>query len=114
MKARRKAVDQAIGYIKHRRDRMPYDELLAEGLEIGSGAIESAVRQVVELRLDGPGMRWGDERPNLMLNLVCTRLSNCWEELEQQFRHRLRRCPEPMRRITPVGVAERRHQRAAA
>lgn len=114
MKARRKAVDQAIGYIKHRRDRMPYDELLAEGLEIGSGAIESAVRQVVELRLDGPGMRWGDERPNLMLDLVCTRLSNCWEELEQQFRHRLRRCPEPMRRITPVGVAERRHQRAAA
>jgi len=113
-KARRKTVDQAIGYIKHRRDRMPYDKLLADGLEIGSGAIESAVRQVVELRLDGPGMRWGVDRPNRILHLVCARLSRCWQDLEQQFRHRLRHSPEPIGRITPIGVAERRQHRAAA
>lgn len=113
-KGRREAVDKAIVYIKKRCDRMPYDELLEDGLEIGSGAIESAVRQVVELRLDGPGMRWGDERPNRVLQLVCTRLSDRWQDLEHRFRHHIRRSAQPIRRITPVGVAERRQQRAAA
>jgi len=104
-KDRRERVQKAIDYITRRRDMMPYDQLLDEKLEIGSGAIESAVRQVVELRFDGPGMRWGDDRPNRMLNLVCTRLSRRWDQLAHHLRdqtHQARR----VRRLTPVGVQE--------
>lgn len=60
---------------------MRCDELLEAGLEIGSGAVESAVRQVVALRFDGSGMRWGDDRANRMLSLVYVRLSRRWNKL---------------------------------
>lgn len=112
-KGRRKALAAAIGYIDKRREMMPYDELLDEGLEIGSGAIESAVRQVVQMRFDGPGMRWGNERPDKMLDLVCTRLSGCWAQLEDRTRQRTS-TPRKVRRITPLGVAEARQMEAAA
>lgn len=112
-KGRRKALSSAIGYIKKRCDMMPYDELLAEGLEIGSGAIESAVRQVVQMRFDGPGMRWGNERPNKMLDLVCSRLSGRWEELENRIRQQAKQ-GQTVHRITPLGVQEARQMRVAA
>lgn len=112
-KGRRKALLSAIGYIEKRSEMMPYDALLAEGLEIGSGAIESAVRQVVQMRFDGPGMRWGDKRPNKMLDLVCTRLSERWQELQTRIRHQAAK-HEKVCRITPLGVQEARQMRAAA
>lgn len=112
-KGRRETLEAAIRYIDKRAEMMPYDELLAEGLEIGSGAVESAVRQVVELRFDGPGMRWGDERPDKMLNLVCCRLGRRWDDLEERLRERTKR-PQSVRRITPVGVREARQMKAAA
>lgn len=112
-KAKREALEAARDYIGPRRDMMPYDELLEEGLEIGSGAVESAVRQVVELRFDGPGMRWGGDRPNRMLPLVCARLSGLWSELEEHV-ERMTRRRDRIRRITPKGVQERRNERAAA
>jgi hypothetical protein len=113
-KERRERVDAAIGYIEKRQDKMPYDELLEQGLEIGSGAIESAVRQVVALRFDGPGMRWGEQRPNKMLDLVCVRLSGGWKELETALRRNLRSEGRDVTRMTPIGVAEQRAQAAAA
>lgn len=112
-KGRREAFQSAIGYIEKRAEMMPYDKLLAEGLEIGSGAIESAVRQVVQMRFDGPGMRWGDERPDKMLDLVCTRLSGLWIELEGKIREYAKR-HQKVRRMTPLGVQESRQMRAAA
>lgn len=112
-KGRRENIEAAIRYIDERAEMMPYDDLLAEGLEIGSGAVESAVRQVVELRFDGPGMRWGDERPDKMLNLVCCRLGRRWNDLEERLRERTSR-PQSVRRITPVGVREARQMNAAA
>ena len=38
--------------------RMAYAQLMALKLPIGSGAIESAVRRVVNLRLKGPSLFW--------------------------------------------------------
>ncbi len=38
---------------------MRYDLLRKQWLDIGTGAVEGAVRNVVAVRLDGPGMRWG-------------------------------------------------------
>jgi hypothetical protein len=44
-------------FIKHQH-RMAYAQLLALKLPIGSGAIDSAVRRVVNLRLKGPSLFW--------------------------------------------------------
>ena len=44
-------------FIKNQR-RMAYAQLLAMKLPIGSGAIESTVRRVVNLRLKGPSLFW--------------------------------------------------------
>jgi len=44
-------------FIKH-QSRMAYAQLLAMKLPIGSGAIESTVRRVVNLRLKGPSLFW--------------------------------------------------------
>jgi hypothetical protein len=115
-KGRREELASAIRYIKTRREMMPYDALLDEGLEIGSCAIESAVRQVVQMRFDGPGMRWGADRPDKMLDLVCTRLSGFWAQLEDRTRQRAS-TPRKVRRITPLGalgVAEARQMEATA
>jgi len=44
-------------FIKH-QSRMAYAQLMAMKLPIGSGAIESTVRRVVNLRLKGPSLFW--------------------------------------------------------
>ena len=44
-------------FIKH-QSRMAYAKLMALKLPIGSGAIESTVRRVVNLRLKGPSICW--------------------------------------------------------
>lgn len=45
-------------YFTKNQHRMVYAQLLAMKLPIGSGAIESAVRRVVNLRLKGPSLFW--------------------------------------------------------
>jgi len=44
-------------FVKH-QCRMTYAKLMAMKLPIGSGAIESTVRRVVNLRLKGPSIFW--------------------------------------------------------
>ena len=39
---------------------MAYPAFMAQGLPIGSGAVESAARHVIQLRMKRPGMRWSD------------------------------------------------------
>ena len=45
-------------YFTKNQHRMAYAQLMALKLPIGSGAIESAVRRVVNLRLKGPSLFW--------------------------------------------------------
>ena len=55
--AKRKALTKALEYLRERKTMMPYLALLDRAIDISSGAVESAVRQIVELRFDGPGMK---------------------------------------------------------
>jgi hypothetical protein len=79
-KGRRKRLGEVIGYMTEHKGRMPYSKFLEEGLDIGSGAVEGAIRHVVRLRLDGPGMRWGRGRSELVLHLRCIFLNGQWAE----------------------------------
>jgi hypothetical protein len=53
-----KAIRTQRDYFIKNQSRMAYAKLLALKLPIGSGAIESTVRRVVNLRLKGPSMFW--------------------------------------------------------
>ena len=49
--------------------RMAYPDFRARGFPIGSGAVESAARHVVQARMKRPGMRWSDPGARAMLAL---------------------------------------------
>lgn len=110
-KGRRKRLSDAIRYISKRVDQMPYRQQREEGLEIASGAIESAVRQVVAIRFDGPGMRWGGQRSQVLLTLVCVRLSSGWDKLRTLLEKSAHQ-PREKQRMTPIGVAEAKRSRS--
>jgi hypothetical protein len=46
------------GYFRTNQARMDYPAFRAQGLPIGSGAVESAAHHLVQLRFKRPGMRW--------------------------------------------------------
>jgi hypothetical protein len=53
-----KAIRKHRAYFTKNQHRMAYAQHMAMKLPIGSGAIESAVRRVVNLRLKGPSLFW--------------------------------------------------------
>jgi hypothetical protein len=78
-KGRRKRLLRILDYLIGHRLRMPYAALRREDLDIGTGAVEGAVRNLVGLRLDGPGMRWGRDRAEMILHLRCIVLNGQWD-----------------------------------
>jgi hypothetical protein len=59
---------------------MKYAQFRKRGVALGSGAIESAIRRVVNLRLKGNGMLWEVKNAEAMLVLRAAALSGRWEE----------------------------------
>jgi hypothetical protein len=59
---------------------LDYAKMQRRGLPIGSGAIESAIRRVINLRLKGNGMMWCEDNAEGMLLLRAAALTNRWEE----------------------------------
>lgn len=97
-KGKRKRLGDVINHLFQNRHRMRYHVLRARDLDIGSGAIEGAVRNLVRIRLDGPGMRWGRGRAERILHLRCILLNGLWEEFSTHVaasRIRLRGAPLP-------------------
>jgi hypothetical protein len=78
-KGRRKRLLDIMKHFAEHRGRMRYAELRRQDLDIGTGAVEGAVRNLVGMRLDGPGMRWGRDRAELVLHLRCILLNGQWD-----------------------------------
>ncbi|GCL40299.1 hypothetical protein SR1949_54370 [Sphaerospermopsis reniformis] len=57
---------------------MNYSKVLARKLPIGSGAIESLIRQVVNLRMKGNSKFWLRENAEIMLHLRCQWIAGNW------------------------------------
>jgi hypothetical protein len=70
-------------YFHHNRHRLDYATLKANHLPIGSGAVESAIRRVVNLRLKGAGMFWHEETAQEMLMLRSYYKAGRWELLKK-------------------------------
>jgi hypothetical protein len=77
-KGRRKRLTKVIRHLEEHRTRMPYKSFRDEDLDIGTGSVEGAVRNLIAIRLDGPGMRWGLQRAELILHLRCIHLNGQW------------------------------------
>jgi len=78
-KSRRDAVETAVGYLGKRVHMMNYDYLVAEDLEIASGAAEGGVNYVIAVRFDNGGMRWIRERSEPLLQLRCIEINGDWD-----------------------------------
>ena len=76
---KRKTLQTVIGYFHRNRERMKYDEYLAAGYPIGSGAVEGACRHLVKDRMERTGMRWQPAGAQAMLDLRSTYLNAEWE-----------------------------------
>jgi hypothetical protein len=69
-------------FIKNQR-RMAYAKLMAMQLPIGSGAIESAVRRVINLRLKGASLFWCRASAEAILLLRSYYKAGRWKMLKQ-------------------------------
>ena len=56
-------------YFHNNAERMKYKQMTSDKLPLGSGAIESAMRRVVNLRLKGAGIFWHEDSANALLLL---------------------------------------------
>lgn len=61
------------GYFTAKAARMAYPIFRARGLPIGSGAVESAAKHVVQIRMKRSGMRWSDAGGEALLALCAYR-----------------------------------------
>jgi hypothetical protein len=77
---RHKAVDTAARYFLQNKAFMRYDQYLALGLPIGSGAAEGACRNLIKDRLERTGMRWTVDGAEAVIQLRATELSGDWDE----------------------------------
>ena len=68
-----------LNYLENNRWRMDYKKYLSRGLFIGSGAIESANKTLVQARMKKSGQRWSDAGAQNMLNLRVLNMSNKWD-----------------------------------
>ena len=62
---------------------MQYEQYLRLGYGIGSGAVESAHKQVVHARLRQAGMRWSEAGARRLLALRLLLLNDNWAWLDR-------------------------------
>jgi hypothetical protein len=68
-------------FIKHQR-HMAYAHIATLNLPIGSGAMESAIRRVVNLRLKGPSVFWCKPNAEAILLLRSFYKTGRWQQLK--------------------------------
>lgn len=81
-----KNLKDVIRYYENNRERMKYGSFLKKGYLIGSGAIESAHRNVIQQRLKLSGQRWSINGAQRIANLRAYRKSNRWESVVGQIK----------------------------
>jgi len=82
--AKNKTAQQLMEYYRNNQSRMDYKRYKQIGAKIiGSGAIESAHRTVIQKRMKLSGQRWGKRGAQNMLNLRTTYMNEQWTKVIQ-------------------------------
>lgn len=75
-----KALRTEAGYFQNNQRRMHYQETREDGFPIGSGMVESGIKQF-RTRFTGPGMRWNRESVDRVLPIRAAIMSNRFDEV---------------------------------
>lgn len=75
-----RAVEANLLYFRKREEQIRYATFAEQGYPIGSGAVESGNKLVVEARLKGAGMHWAPEHVDPMVALRTVACSDRWED----------------------------------
>jgi hypothetical protein len=86
-KSGRALMKRERAYFEKHEERLDYAAMQKRSRPIGSGAVESAIRRVVNLRLKGPGIMWLEATAEEMLFLRCYYKAGRWKELETWASH---------------------------
>ncbi len=78
---KREIITSQINYFTKRVSKrlFDYDKIAQLNLPIGSGAVESLIRQAVNLRLKSNGKFWLKENAEIILHARCQWLSKAWD-----------------------------------
>jgi len=74
---KREAAEGLLTYIEHNRGRMLYKTYREKGYQIGSGAVESSVGHVLQIRMKRSGMRWKQTGADHMIALRAVYRTTC-------------------------------------
>jgi len=77
-----------IRYLTKHSDagRLRYKSFRRRGIPMGSGAIESTIRRVINLRLKGNGIYWTEDNAEAVFQLRAAVVSGRWEEILEHTR----------------------------
>jgi len=77
-----------IRYLTKHSDagRLRYDRFQRRGMPLGSGAIESTIRRVINLRLKGNGIYWTEDNAEAVFQLRAAVVSGRWDEILEHTR----------------------------
>lgn len=81
-----KLLKDIVRYYQRNVARMKYGTFIKKGYLIGSGAIESAHRNVIQQRLKLSGQRWSVQGAQTIANLRVYKKSNRWLEVIDQIK----------------------------
>lgn len=81
----------AVRYFRNNRHRMDYPTYRANGYQIGSGTIESGVKQIASQRMKVSGARWNLDSARFVAKARAAYLSGHWHDLARQS-ERLSQC----------------------
>lgn len=77
-------MEKEAGYWSRNRERLRYAKFRERGFPVGSGAVESSVRRVINLRLKGASISWTEQHAEGILHLRAHAKSGRWNELEDR------------------------------
>ena len=97
------SVWREIRYLTKHSDagRMRYNCFRCRGVPTGSGAIESTIRRVLNLRLKGSGIYWTEDNAEAVFQLRAAVVSGRWEEILEHTRDAMARDRRTDWRWTP-------------
>jgi hypothetical protein len=81
--ARRKTLEGVADYLYRNRNRMRYDEYLANGWPIASGPVEGACKHLIKDRMERSGMRWTELMAEAIVQLRAVYLSGDFDQYWQ-------------------------------
>ena len=81
--SKNKLLLREVQYFVKNKHRFAYDKAKFLGLPIGSGAIESVIRRVVNIRLKSPCLYWKEDTAMSMLLLRSYYKSGRWDDIKR-------------------------------